>query len=480
MYVVKIFRNIMGCRPSRSSLGRVADSTNEYNRCYLKEFDKARRKQKRTMAKNQKRKTPTYSQFSSTTRTYDHQSRMSRITVRLSTDGSMLEIEQCDLDLIREGKGDGISEYSRDGNTSDSIASINENGDYSNENSLGVDMIPQLRSESAPLPATTCTIEQSFNQNVSPDITCMPNSGNTVQSNIQSVHNKPVHDHTINRKSKDRDDTVSNDNKNGKVFTPRERELNGNEQTDKFVEVTNNNHTLSLSGHNCVLVSSNNRNDFNTCCIDGLHTCLFCGKDKNDNIYSTSSSEQVDSLSQLNTPTHTQTLNRLCNRAILVCLKHRGYVQAKTEGLNTDHCVHADCFCDNGTTPNQKHYINEENGNVDTETKMCCSFSACCTSCRDPLITPLHIAAKHSLHYQTCRISIHKTDCDCVGAVTGGIGKIITDIGHVSVSDGSIDRTVLKCTSHTTNISSIQSLKDSDPCCFATILTSELVSGRYA
>ena len=88
----------MGCRPSRNSLGRIADSTSEYNRCYIKELDKARRKQKKS-ALGGRRRTPTYNAFSSTTKCYERDEGASKITVRLSTDGSMLEIEQYDIDF---------------------------------------------------------------------------------------------------------------------------------------------------------------------------------------------------------------------------------------------------------------------------------------------------------------------------------------------------------------------------------------------
>ncbi|KAL4226685.1 hypothetical protein ACF0H5_014665 [Mactra antiquata] len=92
----------MGCRPSRNTLSRVADSTCEYNRCYMKEFDHARRKQKKSARENRKRNMPTYNNFSSTSKVYDHTSGTSKITVRLSTDGSMLEIEQFDIDYRNE------------------------------------------------------------------------------------------------------------------------------------------------------------------------------------------------------------------------------------------------------------------------------------------------------------------------------------------------------------------------------------------
>lgn len=97
----------MGCRPSRNSLGRVADSTSEYNRCYLKDFDKARRKQKKS-TRGGRRRTPTYNAFSSTTKCYERDKGASKITVRLSTDGSMLEIEQFDIEYSQAG--DFISE----------------------------------------------------------------------------------------------------------------------------------------------------------------------------------------------------------------------------------------------------------------------------------------------------------------------------------------------------------------------------------
>ncbi|XP_053377575.1 uncharacterized protein LOC128547894 [Mercenaria mercenaria] len=87
----------MGCRPSRNSLGRIADSTSEYNRCYIKELDKARRKQKKS-TRGGRRRTPTYNAFSSTTKCYERDEGASKITVRLSTDGSMLEIEQYDIE----------------------------------------------------------------------------------------------------------------------------------------------------------------------------------------------------------------------------------------------------------------------------------------------------------------------------------------------------------------------------------------------
>lgn len=95
--MTEVFCCEMGCRPSRNSLGRVADSTSEYNRCYLKDFDKARRKQKKS-TRGGRRRTPTYNAFSSTTKCYERDKGASKITVRLSTDGSMLEIEQFDIE----------------------------------------------------------------------------------------------------------------------------------------------------------------------------------------------------------------------------------------------------------------------------------------------------------------------------------------------------------------------------------------------
>ena len=73
-------------------MGRVADSTSEYNRSYMGDFRHKDRKRDRG-----KRRTPRYNDFSSTSRTYSHVEGTSKITVRLSTDGSMLEIEQCDF-----------------------------------------------------------------------------------------------------------------------------------------------------------------------------------------------------------------------------------------------------------------------------------------------------------------------------------------------------------------------------------------------
>ena len=89
----------MGCRPSKTSLGRVGDSSLEYNRNFIKEQKEKKIKSKR-IGKGGRRKAPVYNDFSSTSKTYTNlNSKSSRITVRLSTDGSMLEIEQFDIDL---------------------------------------------------------------------------------------------------------------------------------------------------------------------------------------------------------------------------------------------------------------------------------------------------------------------------------------------------------------------------------------------
>lgn len=78
-------------------MDRVSDSTSEYNRCYIKELDRARQKQKKS-TRGGRCRTPKYNAFSSTTKCYERLQGRSKITVRLSTDGSMLEIEQYDVE----------------------------------------------------------------------------------------------------------------------------------------------------------------------------------------------------------------------------------------------------------------------------------------------------------------------------------------------------------------------------------------------
>ncbi|XP_060572941.1 uncharacterized protein LOC132730878 isoform X2 [Ruditapes philippinarum] len=147
----------MGCRPSRNSLGRIADSTSEYNRCYIKELDKARRKQKKS-ALSGRRRAPTYNAFSSTSKCYERDEGASKITVRLSTDGSMLEIEQYDIDFT--SNNDLISEASND---SDGIEMRPVGEGFTSKDILQNKRFSYGRCGSAPLLASVSLDPSSLN-----------------------------------------------------------------------------------------------------------------------------------------------------------------------------------------------------------------------------------------------------------------------------------------------------------------------------
>ena len=91
----------MGCRPSRHSSGRVGDSSWRYNK---DGFQDGSKKKKTGKGGSSSQKKPTeFCAFSSTTKTYQRTmkdiAQCSKITVRLSTDGSVLEIEKYDIDF---------------------------------------------------------------------------------------------------------------------------------------------------------------------------------------------------------------------------------------------------------------------------------------------------------------------------------------------------------------------------------------------
>ena len=91
----------MGCRPSRHSSGRVGDSSWRYNK---DGFQDGSKKKKTGKSGSSSQKKPTeFCAFSSTTKTYQRTmkdiAQCSKITVRLSTDGSVLEIEKYDIDF---------------------------------------------------------------------------------------------------------------------------------------------------------------------------------------------------------------------------------------------------------------------------------------------------------------------------------------------------------------------------------------------
>ena len=92
----------MGCRPSRHSTGRVGDSSwgNDKD-AYFRRDSKKRKRMKNGCISQ--RKPAEFSEFSSTSKTYQRLSRnvsqCSKITLRLSTDGSTLEIEKYDIDF---------------------------------------------------------------------------------------------------------------------------------------------------------------------------------------------------------------------------------------------------------------------------------------------------------------------------------------------------------------------------------------------
>lgn len=111
----------MGCQPSRRFRGRVADFATDSTGAYLKQFDKAFRKQRRILEKNRMKSTCV-----STSRVYNRQSRLSRVTVRLSADGSMLEIEQHDLDLIKGPIGDMVPEVCAKEDNSEGVTRLSE------------------------------------------------------------------------------------------------------------------------------------------------------------------------------------------------------------------------------------------------------------------------------------------------------------------------------------------------------------------
>lgn len=113
----------MGCQPSRFR-GRVADFATDSTGAYLKQFDKACRKQRRILEKN--RMKSTFNQVVSTSRVYNRQSRLSRVTVRLSADGSMLEIEQHDLDLIQGPIDDMVPEVCTNDDNSEGVINLSE------------------------------------------------------------------------------------------------------------------------------------------------------------------------------------------------------------------------------------------------------------------------------------------------------------------------------------------------------------------
>ena len=91
----------MGCRPSRHASGRVADSSWGYDRDAY--FHNGSKKKKKGKSDSAGHKPTEFSAFSSTSKTYQRISRnisqCSKITLRLSTDGSTLEIEKYDIDF---------------------------------------------------------------------------------------------------------------------------------------------------------------------------------------------------------------------------------------------------------------------------------------------------------------------------------------------------------------------------------------------
>ena len=92
----------MGCRPSRHSTGRVGDSSwgNDKDGYFRRDSKKRKRMKNGCISQ---RKPAEFSEFSSTSKTYQRLSRnvsqCSKITLRLSTDGSTLEIEKYDIDF---------------------------------------------------------------------------------------------------------------------------------------------------------------------------------------------------------------------------------------------------------------------------------------------------------------------------------------------------------------------------------------------
>ena len=93
---------VMGCRPSRHSSGRVGDISWQSDKGGYFRHDSKKRKRMKNGCISQ-RKPAVFSEFSSTSKTYQkitrNVSQCSKITLRLSTDGSTLEIEKYDIDF---------------------------------------------------------------------------------------------------------------------------------------------------------------------------------------------------------------------------------------------------------------------------------------------------------------------------------------------------------------------------------------------
>lgn len=433
----------MGCRPSRSSLGRVADCTSEYNKSYLSEFDKARRKRKRNAAKN-RRKAPTYSQFSSTSKTYDHHSRMSKITLRLSTDGSMLEIEQFDLDLIQEPKADAISEYSSDGLSNDDVEAgdkdLNGSDNRGNVN-MRCESAPLLRSHDDMDLMTGC-----LGKKLSTELDECCDKGeiehNTSNSNTSLNTNTKETDCNSSRY---RDHDLSEDLDNQSFQIKEGIQNNENSNRKHVCSNMNCENNITTSRQNTIRDDdSKNGNDVsqNRCqhntnidlsIPDRIDHCQLCVIDTNANVLS-SSTHSTDSNG---TPVTGITPNGLCSKAMLVCLGHRDASYKTNNAKNRDHTFDTcTCMCSQCC---EKIIVTQNSVNCNTVISTCgetlsnklyANLSACCISSHDSPITPLNAKPTLAQNFQYCQKSILQTDSDSIVAFSDENSKYIPYVGR--------------------------------------------------
>ena len=479
----------MGCRPSRNSLGRVADSTNEYNRCYLNDFDKARRKQKRNVSRD-RRKTPTYSQFSSTSRTYDLQSRMSRITVRLSTDGSMLEIEQCDLDMIREGRADVVSEYSTDANSdtiSDRRDSILNTPDVkcSSANTTG-------RCDSA-------SILRSIDETDSP-VNIKRGKKSSVE-NTGQYHGgeSSLFDESKSQTTKKTSTTSSyetnEDSRNGSA-TCRGRRSTPEHLDNQYYQINdnetseNNNVTMCNQlhhGYQTVNGLGTNSYNMNRCAHKGnnepatvddtQNCCQSCVTDSNANVLSPTTRSVQPCINHTPKCQHT-TPKAECDQVAQLNGMATDIIQTQPrKPFDSCPCVCSQCNIIMSENLHEQRTVRATNiTTCGTITKrMCVNLTACCciTSGDSPK-TAVYATPTRSLHFQYCKQSILQTDNTSCGGTTNTSSKHLTSIGNLTA--GERRNNVFSDFAQNCHVKNIN---DAESCFPTNSLHDELVTGRF-